>query len=280
MLDVKITDEGNSIIDTFMELSKVDKWNGKGEYHKSWHLLMPVVEKIESIHDSHHGYFGVHISSNSCSIQGTNLHRDIQDSNYGSVYISDPNAILETKIESTWYNVVEFIKWYNEYTAKKKGERNYEKFFTPKSIANLMVTLLEPKKDQWILEPSAGNGRLISAVLEKEQSCKISAFEIQKKYIPNLWNAGATHVLSMDFLLSENVRFDGCIANPPFGNGIDLEAHVKHIMKSVLKGGRIVLIVPDDFLLFVPHTKIPIENWSRNSDGTTTKIKIISFVNP
>lgn len=50
-------------------------------YNESWDYLMPVVEKIESIHDDHHGYFGVHI--------------------------------ISTKIKSTWYNVIQFINWYN-----------------------------------------------------------------------------------------------------------------------------------------------------------------------
>jgi len=82
-------------------------------YNSYWDWLMPVVEKIESIYSKHHGYFGVHISSNSCNIQGTMLHLSINDPNYGFVYISDPNAIFDSKIESTWYAVVEFIKWYN-----------------------------------------------------------------------------------------------------------------------------------------------------------------------
>ena len=90
--------------------------NDSIKYHKSWDWLMPVVEKIESLpKDNHHGKFGVHISSNTCSIQGTNLHKAIKNlSEYGAVYMSDPNAIFNTKIESTWYNVVAFIKWYNE----------------------------------------------------------------------------------------------------------------------------------------------------------------------
>lgn len=92
-------------------------WNrrfasGYFNYDSDWNLLIPVVEKIESIHDDHHGYFGVHIYSNSCTIQGTNLNMAIEGS-IDYVYMSDPNAILPTKIESTFYNVVAFIKFYN-----------------------------------------------------------------------------------------------------------------------------------------------------------------------
>lgn len=121
------TEEGNKLIADFMgaRADTYGKWfidhkflgyEAKDfQYHTSWDWLMPVVEKIESIYNEHHGYFGVHISSNSCSIQGTNLHKAIEDlSGYGWVYMSDSNAILNTKIESTWYNVVEFINWHNQ----------------------------------------------------------------------------------------------------------------------------------------------------------------------
>lgn len=82
--------------------------------HKDWNLLMTVVERIESIHDKHHGYFGVHISSNTCSIQGTNLWKSLKDPAYGAVYISDPNAVFNTKIESTWYACLSFTEWYTK----------------------------------------------------------------------------------------------------------------------------------------------------------------------
>lgn len=82
------------------------------DYENDWNLLMDVVEFIESIYDEHHGYFGVYISSNSCVIQGTNLHLAIRNnSNYGSIYYSE--IILETKKSSTFLAVIEFAYWYN-----------------------------------------------------------------------------------------------------------------------------------------------------------------------
>ena len=78
-------------------------------YYNEWNWIMPVVEKIESIKDKHHGYFGVYINSNSCTIQGTNLRTDIKQD--PPIYYS--NFVLEDKLKSTYKAVIEFIKWYN-----------------------------------------------------------------------------------------------------------------------------------------------------------------------
>lgn len=79
-------------------------------YDKSWDWLMPVVEKVESIWDDYHGYFGVHINSNSCTIQGTKLRTNPE--NYHPAYFAD--YTLGSKIESTYAAIVVFIIWYNE----------------------------------------------------------------------------------------------------------------------------------------------------------------------
>jgi hypothetical protein len=80
------------------------------KFNSSWDWLMIVVEKIESIKDEHHGYFGVYINSNSCSIQGTNLKTDVKQ--IPPIYYS--NFVLNNKLQATYQAVVEFVKWYNE----------------------------------------------------------------------------------------------------------------------------------------------------------------------
>ena len=84
------------------------------QYPYSWEWLMPVVEKIESISDPHHGYFSVFINSNGCTIQGTKLHLALQDSSYGGVYFDE--VVLDSKINATFTAVVNFITWYNAQT--------------------------------------------------------------------------------------------------------------------------------------------------------------------
>lgn len=101
--------DGNKLIRSFMEMPK---YSMVMPYNSCWDFLMPVVEKIESLYDEFHGHFGVHIYSNVCTIQGTKLRTDPE--NYHPAYLSDTNAMFETKLLSTWYNVLQFIKWYNE----------------------------------------------------------------------------------------------------------------------------------------------------------------------
>ena len=80
------------------------------KYHYSFDWLMPVVEKIEKIKDNHHGYFGVHISSNNCTIQATNFNSGNPIGN-PPYYFADHYG--DTKIQATYKAVVEFITWYN-----------------------------------------------------------------------------------------------------------------------------------------------------------------------
>ena len=102
--------EGNLLIAIFMgNEEKLKDSMENGNFHLQWDWLMPVVEKIESIEDPHHGFFGVHISSNSCTIQGTKFRSDdIQDP---PVYFY--NAVLGNKLASTYHVVLKFIEWYN-----------------------------------------------------------------------------------------------------------------------------------------------------------------------
>jgi hypothetical protein len=99
----------NKIIAKFMDQKdKLKDSTEYGNFHLQWDWLMPVVEKIESIDDPHHGFFGVYISSNSCCIQGTNLRTEVKQE--PPVYFND--VVLDNKLSSTYSAVVSFIQWY------------------------------------------------------------------------------------------------------------------------------------------------------------------------
>lgn len=169
----------------------------------------------------------------------------------------------------------------------QKPKRDYTKFFTYPETAIYMAKLLDARSGEMVLEPSAGNGALVSAVKKYCATCIIDAVELYPKWEKDLKAAGSHHVFIRDFLdipLYHNY-YDKCIANPPFGNGVDLQAHFDKICDLVKDGGKVVMIVPEEFNptyekhFIKNYTAYPLENWSKNSDGTTTPIKIISFIN-
>jgi hypothetical protein len=75
----------------------------------SWNHLMQIVDEIEAIEDPHHGHFGVHISSNSCVIQATNLRTDKPLADPPHYFADWTN---NTKIDAVWIGIIAFIKWY------------------------------------------------------------------------------------------------------------------------------------------------------------------------
>jgi len=77
-------------------------------YDKDWYSLMLVIERIESLKCPINGRFGVYISSNTCTIQSIELFKSDRNDRYYS------DSVLDTKIESTYSEIIKFIKWYNK----------------------------------------------------------------------------------------------------------------------------------------------------------------------
>jgi hypothetical protein len=94
------------------------------QFHQYWNWMMRVVEKIEALpYHPFHGRFGVYISSNSCTIQGTKLRLDPDNPNYA--YHSEHHG--DSKIEATWMACSCFLDWYDELKNPGNSEVNNNK---------------------------------------------------------------------------------------------------------------------------------------------------------
>lgn len=82
-------------------------------FTRNWNYLMKVIDKIESIRHPEYGWFMVSVQSNVCHIHSQHLSRAMGEPDIVA-YMSDPNAVFPTKIESVWYNCVQFVKFYDE----------------------------------------------------------------------------------------------------------------------------------------------------------------------
>ena len=115
-------DNGNGLIRTFDNpLMKIkDGWVVVGDddekiypirsvkYHSDWNMLMPVVEKIESM-----GNTIVEIGKKHCRIQPILYNKERDCMQWEMMHENKKNS----KIEAVWFSVVSFIKWHNSQKA-------------------------------------------------------------------------------------------------------------------------------------------------------------------
>lgn len=126
-------------------------------------------------------------------------------------------------------------------------------FPTPAALAQRMVQLAELGLSDSVLEPSAGTGAILDAI--DGARCRpayVTAVEINPQLCQRLrardqiHSGGPLRVVEGDFLeqTPETIgsHFDRVLMNPPFSNAVDVK-HVKHALRFVRPGGRLVAIV-------------------------------------
>lgn len=112
-------ENGNRLIAEFMQLKKLTEttWinpvlacsTDHLAYHESWGWLMPVLEKISTIH---YGWENKEDEYDDCAYPRTFGMRD-KDGNY-MVRINSSQVFTANKlIEATYLAVIDFIQWFN-----------------------------------------------------------------------------------------------------------------------------------------------------------------------
>jgi phospholipid N-methyltransferase len=131
--------------------------------------------------------------------------------------------------------------------ARTMGIPSY--FPTPESLADQLVSLSCIQPGNRILEPSAGSGNLIDAMLRSHQDmhvsyCELNCFllEILRDKYAEIEGVGFVGRDVFDLDSNRIERFDRVIMNPPFENGEDAD-HVLHAWCSLLGAGGILTAI-------------------------------------
>jgi 16S rRNA G1207 methylase RsmC len=107
-----------------------------------------------------------------------------------------------------------------------------------------MVELSDIKPGMSVLEPSAGSGNIVSALIE-EGGCTITAVEINSKLCNYLRENFTTikNVINDDFFNCNGSlgMFDRVVMNPPFDKGIDIK-HIQLALTFLKPGGALVAL--------------------------------------
>lgn len=124
--------------------------------------------------------------------------------------------------ESTWTRDVTRSQWY-----------------TPPSLAARMVHWAHPTGGLRVLEPAAGHGALVMALLDHGH--RVTAYEIDPVVADELEQNvhGRAEVRVADFLLSTGSEyFDMVVMNPPFENDLD----VAFVLRALELSPRVVTL--------------------------------------
>lgn len=122
-------------------------------------------------------------------------------------------------------------------------KKNFQFFETPADIAHkLAVRLGDVEPTHRILEPSAGRGALIKAVLEEWPEQTVDCYELMEENREELAKIPNARLLGNDFLEAEVGMYDKIIANPPFANNQDIK-HVTKMWEHLADGGQMAVIM-------------------------------------
>lgn len=121
-----------------------------------------------------------------------------------------------------------------------------EQFFTPWEVIRRMLDRLGVQPGDAAMEPSAGSGRIVAAMLER--GAEVVAIEIDERYLSVLRDLQRDNrrlvIEHGDFLAMARpaIRPDVIAMNPPFSKGQDVQ-HFQRAWEILAPGGRIACIV-------------------------------------
>lgn len=119
-------------------------------------------------------------------------------------------------------------------------------FETTGAALDRLMELGDVQPGNLILEPSAGSGNIVRRCLQTEGT-RVHVCEPQEKFAEQLLALitprGGRRLVMADFLtIKPEPLYDRVLMNPPFAKQADLD-HVRHAMKFLKPGGRLVTIM-------------------------------------
>lgn len=168
---------------------------------------------------------------------------------FGFVFSSDPSELLEQIANGEQRNL----------------KKEYQFFATPPDIARKLVYYADMDKlngHSRILEPSAGQGAIIKAIIEKDNIRQVDCCELMDVNQTFLRNIDGALLIADDFfnLTEFNNYYDRVIANPPFTKNQDID-HIRKMYEVCKPGGRIVTIASKHWKLSQNKKEVEFKEW-------------------
>lgn len=159
-------------------------------------------------------------------------------------------------------------------------KKEFQFFATPETVAERLmdeIIFMYPEFD--VLEPSAGHGSLIDALLKRNVGVikHIDAIELselnfavlEEKYRGN----ENVNIIKGDFLENKSKKvYDLIIANPPFTNNQDID-HIRKMYSILGRGGQLISIASTSWLHGSQKKQIEFREWLDEIEAEIKPIK-------
>lgn len=176
---------------------------------------------------------------------------------FGFVFPQDPTELLKELVDGKQRNL----------------KKEFQFFETSPELADRLVKLADIQPRQNILEPSAGQGAIIKAILRAEPSSSVSYYELMDINQKFLDKTDYCTFLGCDFLEADrSISFDRIIANPPFAKNQDID-HVNQMYQMLIPGGRLVSIMSKHWTFSTNKKETAFRTWMDVNDAQVIKIE-------
>lgn len=189
----------------------------------------------------------------------------------GHVFEVDPRPLIDEALSSGGY---------------MNRAQEFQLFDTPWALAGRMIALARIKRDDLVLEPSAGSGRIVRGLLAK--TSRVVAIDIDEQNIQTLRSlagrlAPKMEVIQADFIAwgaipRERIdcRFGAVVMNPPFTHGQDID-HVIVAFHHLRPGGRLVAIMSEGPFFRGDRRSLAFRDWLEMRRGTSERLPDDTF---
>ncbi len=171
----------------------------------------------------------------------------------------------------------------------------WDKRDTPMAVACQLVKLANLQHGQVVLEPSAGRGNLVAAILDPSCTPDTSVLAVEREpgyaealrqRFPDNRFRGMVTVYEGDFLVEgvdQGSLVDSVVMSPPFvrENGKDHMDHVRIAYALLNPGdGRLVSVLPKSVDLCMDRRHHEFREWFKEHEGYTIDLPKNAFVEP
>ena len=172
----------------------------------------------------------------------------------GHVFESDPSDVLDEIINT------------GEFTDAKK---EFQFFETPGELAKKMVDMAEILDRDVLMEPSAGNGRILNE-FPLHGGNEFIVYDLNPNCVQWLQDKGYYVALARDFL-EEDAKADVIVMNPPFTKQQDVK-HILHAWDCLNHGGRLVSIVSESPFFRENKLSKQFREWLDENNATVIRL--------